>query len=450
MENVENIVYLVRPKDAIKKAGPGGNHYSTFQTAYDAANRLQLSLGGSTKVIIRVGHISLQDSGNLVLTTDYNPHISIIGLNKHNSVLGDIIATSTSVRGHHVILTDSVFSHITLGNITTSYLGVLTGSEFSGEINLYLDNCSVGNLDTSINDIGQSGSYANAVTINSNSGSNPKFSGSDIGSIITYSKSDIQYTSGLITVFNVNAVGSCLTNSGNGELAASDISLAGIKSIGNTVRIGSQALSGISLDLQDVGYINGNVDLFDGTFSYSNGTCYLAGKLQFNGTIATVFFSNCKFFYSSIVNLTGVAILINEEDVQGSGLSTALSGNIQLWSPRKINDDSQTTNATPLNAITIAIPTNGCYSITAEVFGKNASNTDRLHGIKRATIRNNAGTLSLLGTVKDISTTDREGTLSTASFTITTSGTNALIQLTGVAATTIKWLTCVELKAFTD
>lgn len=105
-----------------------------------------------------------------------------------------------------------------------------------------------------------------------------------------------------------------------------------------------------------------------------------------------------------------------------------------------------TTNATPSTVLSIPIPNDGDYStITVDMTGK--STNDYIRGIKTATIANKSGTLAIIGTTpQDIVTTISDAALATATFTITTSGTNAIIQVTGIAATTINWRAIITYK----
>jgi hypothetical protein len=54
---IARYVYLVQDaSDSIRMGGVPGNTYTTFQAAYDAANTLQLALGGTNRVVIMVGN----------------------------------------------------------------------------------------------------------------------------------------------------------------------------------------------------------------------------------------------------------------------------------------------------------------------------------------------------------------------------------------------------------
>jgi hypothetical protein len=102
-------VYLVADSaDATSMGGTTKNTYTTFQTAYDAANTLQVALGANSVVIIMVGNtlttstsgINYQTTvGDLTITANYNSRIRIQGINPNISILGNIITSNSSGNG---------------------------------------------------------------------------------------------------------------------------------------------------------------------------------------------------------------------------------------------------------------------------------------------------------------------------------------------------------------
>lgn len=110
------------------------------------------------------------------------------------------------------------------------------------------------------------------------------------------------------------------------------------------------------------------------------------------------------------------------------------------------NNTLQTTNATPSTVLPIPLTSSGDYlRVTVQMAGKTGN--DMLSGVKYATVKNVAGTLSIVGgSVQDIVTTLTDGVMSGASWAITTSGTNVIIQVTGIAATTINWSAIIKYK----
>lgn len=104
-----------------------------------------------------------------------------------------------------------------------------------------------------------------------------------------------------------------------------------------------------------------------------------------------------------------------------------------------------TTNATPATISTLPLTVSGDYlRVTADIVGKSGNNYYR--GVKTVLMRNISGTLTAVGTVADITTPMSDAALATATFTITQSGTNVLVNVTGVLATNISWTGIVKYK----
>jgi hypothetical protein len=164
-------VYLVQDvSDAVRMGGVASNTYTTFQTAYDAANALQVALGGSNTVVILVGNTTAATVGNLTLTANYNRFVLIKGINLYCSILGNIIATNATGNGFNVGAnsnTPVTITDVRIGTISTSATGV-TGT--SGNVSMNLNAVQLGNINTSItnalNTTGNGGSVT--VSVNTN------------------------------------------------------------------------------------------------------------------------------------------------------------------------------------------------------------------------------------------------------------------------------------------
>jgi hypothetical protein len=150
-------VYLESLTRATFQGGPGQNYYYTFQTAYNAAVNLQQ---GTEEVIIFVGYTTAEEVGNLVLTADWNYYISLQGINKSVSAVGNITATSTTGRSFNIGTynngSDYGFinmQNLTIGNIDGRFLGTVTSTANSSSyIHIQVFNTVIGNIDNSIND----------------------------------------------------------------------------------------------------------------------------------------------------------------------------------------------------------------------------------------------------------------------------------------------------------
>jgi hypothetical protein len=145
---IARTVYLVNDaSDQTLMGGTGNNVYITFQTAYVAADALQVSLGGSLKVALKVSDTVAATVGDLTLSANYNSNVIIIGNSKSDSLLGNIVASNAAGTGYSVVL--SAYD-CTIGTINTSATGAtgdggaitLTGDAFYGTITTSLTNAT--------------------------------------------------------------------------------------------------------------------------------------------------------------------------------------------------------------------------------------------------------------------------------------------------------------------
>ncbi len=98
-----------------------------------------------------------------------------------------------------------------------------------------------------------------------------------------------------------------------------------------------------------------------------------------------------------------------------------------------------TTNATPSNIVSMPVATGQTVRLVVDIIGISGNN--RLRGRKTACVKNIGGTLSIVGaTITDIVTTIGDVALATAGWDISISGTNIIVPVTGIAATTINWI----------
>lgn len=150
---VARYIYLVRDaSDAARLGGSSNNVYTTFQTAYDAANALQVTLGGANIVVIMVGNTTAATAGNVSLGAAWNTSVEISGISSAASVLGTITSTSFAVA--------ITFSNVTLGAITTT----------GGGVTLTARNAVAGNIITT-SVTGASGNFLFSNSYNSSCGS---------------------------------------------------------------------------------------------------------------------------------------------------------------------------------------------------------------------------------------------------------------------------------------
>jgi len=198
-------LYLVQ--DAATQTRMGGvanNVYITTQSVYNAANTLQLALGGTNRVNINVGNTLATVVGDLTLTANHNVNICWTGVSPYVSEIGNIIATNAAGGGFSIGLGVNAvrFSNMKVGNVSTNATGT-TGNSGNflirgGSHNIF------GNIDTSI---------TNAANITGNGGT------------ITYN-----VTTTAFVFFNNITTSSKATNTNAGQvtLDAQRITIGGI------------------------------------------------------------------------------------------------------------------------------------------------------------------------------------------------------------------------------
>lgn len=131
---------------------------------------------------------------------------------------------------------------------------------------------------------------------------------------------------------------------------------------------------------------------------------------------------------TNITITTGDTITINSTASGGSSRTTG---------------STTTTNATPTTIATIATTTNSTQLI--EVYVKAYQTSATNYGVwkRTLTVTNVSGTPTIQATNSDVTKTSAG--LKAKSVTFTTSGSNVLVQVTGIAATTISWRSAYEI-----
>lgn len=208
---IVHYVYLVQDaSDALRMGGTASNVYTTFQTAYDAANALQLVLGGTNTVVILVGNTTAATVGNLTLTANYNRFVLIKGINLQSSILGNIIATNALGSGYHVGVnsgTSVAITDVTIGTISTNATGP-TGT--SGNVSIRLNATQLGNINTSITNTLNTTGNGGSVTVSVNSSNFVVF-----GNITTSSKGPTSSAGSVGISATSFSFGQIITSTGN-------------------------------------------------------------------------------------------------------------------------------------------------------------------------------------------------------------------------------------------
>lgn len=245
--------------DFDRQRGNGQAAYGTTQTAYDAANALQLVTG--QQVVIMVGSGSF---GNLALTAAHNSNVIWCGINRASSIIGSITSSDGAGTGFAVTLT---FSNLTIGAITTS--GLVAG----GNVTLNgsgIAITTVGSIDTSSSDGLGGGVNAGSVTLTNVS---------QTGSINTTGEA----AGGAVTLVRSLTSGALTVDSGSGDAGA--VSLDEQSTCGNISSEGNNVSISV-LDGSTIGSVSIGGSASDMAFTIRNGS--KASNVTLGGSVVTV------------------------------------------------------------------------------------------------------------------------------------------------------------------
>lgn len=124
------------------------------------------------------------------------------------------------------------------------------------------------------------------------------------------------------------------------------------------------------------------------------------------------------------VDSTGRILMGNGDETSGANFIFPLGAYVQ------------TSNATPTTLLTLATVTDAVYTVEAFVAGGRDSGVNAIGGVISATFINDSGVLGIIGTVQG---SVQENFAAAPTFTLTTSGTNIILQVTGVVGININW-----------
>lgn len=208
------------------------------------------------------------------------------------------------------------------------------------------------------------------------------------------------------------------------------------------LQIGSTTDQGV-FTLQNTGgfYQNGAFSL-RGTVASASPTSILfkqsdstISQLPFTGSTANFLRADGTFAAPS----TGLPSQTGNADkfLKTDGTTASWAHPIFPWD-YAIRDSASTSNAVATTAHTITLDANSRGIVEVRVEAVSSDGTKGLTGIKRVRYKKIAGTLTL-GTVETEMAIERDGGLTTADFTITTSSNNVIIQVTGESAQALDW-----------
>lgn len=184
-------------------------------------------------------------------------------------------------------------------------------------------------------------------------------------------------------------------------------------------------------------------------FNFTSG--YYSGMQMFPDSVVvkTVAptFGGIKYLADHSANYTDLSLVTKGDLVNGigntqtfKGISSGFTGSQEIKKQAGI----QTTNATVTTIATIASVSNQMIIVKGTMAGFRSTYAESYGATFFAVFYNNGGTLSQVSTT-DL--TEKYNFSGTPTTTITTSGTNILIEVTGEASTTINWVTTYEYSA---
>lgn len=210
-------------------------------------------------------------------------------------------------------------------------------------------------------------------------------------------------------------------------------------------------ITGVTTEYRDFDLPNTQPVQFDGTGGITVAAqrqIYLKGRIYTTtaGTAtltqaATVYIDGGPVAGGGVTIGAGYALFVNSGDIaQKAHSNYAGSESAQTTS------SVQTANATPAQVWTKTLTDNMLYWVDVTVIGRDAAGTERAMYNKRALVyRQGGGGATIQGSVQNV-VADVE-TTGSMDGTITVSGDDVRVTVTGVAATTINWVATVRLQA---
>lgn len=297
---VVRYVYLVQDlSDAARMGGTSDNTYTTYQTAYNAADALQLLVGGV--VIILIGNITNTAAGSCSTPT-WNPNVHLQGINSIVSRVGStVITTATPI------------------TIRVNGLGLVGGITAEGGISINIVNSQVlvGTLNTS----SATGNGGTLVVTGSNSNVsnlNTQSTAGNSGNITLVACSNLQ-VGGIFQTSSVGNVGSLsfttVNNTTVGTITRTATSAVnnttiGDFGIGNSENIIFQNAITISItNPLSTGTINVYIGRSNQSIMFSNTVNILGCTTSARSDVGLdLQFINCVFNNALLVNTTGTFI----------------------------------------------------------------------------------------------------------------------------------------------
>lgn len=188
------------------------------------------------------------------------------------------------------------------------------------------------------------------------------------------------------------------------------------------------------------GFSLSGLNASDSIFSFSPTVVSILKPLRLKGILSTPSSKSILVKGNSSDSATYQLLFTGSANdvLKGNGTFGTIAPNPYPWYDAQA-DSASTSDATATTLRTITIPdgSRGILEVRMDCINSSTAGSG-LTGIKRVRFKKISGTLTL-GTVEDEMAVERDGGLTSANFTITTSSNNIIIQVTGEAATNLKW-----------
>lgn len=161
----------------------------------------------------------------------------------------------------------------------------------------------------------------------------------------------------------------------------------------------------------------------------NNGSSWLPVALSTNNYFRS---ANPSGYASNINSLLGTNDWVTKKyaDSVAAGAKDSLS---------RITAEVGTSDATPVSIGAIYVPSGSQATVNIGMQGVNQADNSIFSGQKTVTLKNLSGTLSLLGSVQTLAADQSESSLTGITWTISIVSNVAIIRVTGLAGTNIRW-----------
>lgn len=382
---IARYVYLVNDSsDQTRMGGTSSEVFTTFQAAYDRANTIQVALGGTLKVGIKVGTTVAATVGGVTLAANWNQHVVVIGDSPTTSLLGSVVGNNTA---------NAFAINITAFNCNISTITAESTSAGNGGAITINGNAIIGNVSTqSLGSSGSGGTFSiNSSSLNGVIGNINTSSANGAGGNITLNSRSVVANITMVCPFG--NTGNCvITNSICGTITMTHTgvnvnnltisgSVTGAITINNNSTASNSGISAtISNSVINTFRVNEGSSATTRThrFSLSNLQSIRLDKLSSNATFISCIIDLCNIVSSISFNNNYTGSDTNSKfsisSVQSKSSNLTHTGNDTGYVSIDINLKEFTTTSSPgITILTGATNTTGATGNNLDIFFKNVS-----------------------------------------------------------------------------